>query len=171
MANALEVAKFFLATNPAGSITNLKLQKLCSYAQAIAIAYLDQKLFSEDLEMWELGPVVPVVYRAYKDNESRPIAQCDVNLDNFTMEERYILVTVNDEYAERYDALELCLKSHDEFPGKRGSNEILTFEQLRKSFSHNPVVEKMVRADNIIITDQDIKDAIPYDGYINSVAS
>ena len=121
--------------------------------------------------MWELGPVIPVVYRAYKDNESRPIAQCDVNLDNFTMEERYILVTVNDEYAERYDALELCLKLHDEFPRKMGSNEILTFEQLRKAFSHNPVVEKMVRADNIVITDQDIKDAIPYEGYINAVAS
>ena len=49
-------------------ITNLKLQKILYFAQAYYLAKLSRPLFSEKIEAWEYGPVVPVVYDLYKKN-------------------------------------------------------------------------------------------------------
>jgi uncharacterized phage-associated protein len=54
-------------------ITNLKLQKVLYFAQAYFLAKLGRPLFSDNIEAWEYGPVVPSVYRKYKGNESNPI--------------------------------------------------------------------------------------------------
>ncbi len=54
-------------------ITNLKLQKVLYLAQAYYLAKLGRPLFSDKIEAWEYGPVVPVVYRKFKTNGSNPI--------------------------------------------------------------------------------------------------
>jgi uncharacterized phage-associated protein len=70
MRSARDVAQYFLvlAHTKGGSepITNLKLQKLLYYAQGFYIALYDRPLFSDDLEAWTYGPVVPDVYHQYK---------------------------------------------------------------------------------------------------------
>lgn len=148
MSTALDVARFFLASNPPSSITDLKLQKLCAYAQAISCAYLDKKLFPEDVEMWELEPVVREVYRAYKGYDSDPIPAPPLDLTPFSMEQRLILAGVNTHYAETNDAWELCKKSHDDFPGVRGTNHCLSFEELKQAAQKSPVLTQLLQADN-----------------------
>lgn len=54
-------------------ITNLKLQKVLYFAQAYFLAKLGKSLFSDNIEAWEYGPVVPGVYRKYRENGSNPI--------------------------------------------------------------------------------------------------
>lgn len=54
-------------------ITNLKLQKVLYFAQAYFLAKLGKPLFSDNIEAWEYGPVVPSVYRKYRENGSNPI--------------------------------------------------------------------------------------------------
>lgn len=54
-------------------ITNLKLQKILYFAQAYFLAKLGRPLFSDHIEAWEYGPVVPSVYRKYRGNGSNPI--------------------------------------------------------------------------------------------------
>lgn len=54
-------------------ITNLKLQKVLYFVQAYYLAKLGKPLFSDKIEAWEYGPVVPVVYRKYRINGSDPI--------------------------------------------------------------------------------------------------
>lgn len=54
-------------------ISNLKLQKIMYFAQAAFIVLNDSLLFKEDIEAWEYGPVVPVIYKKYKSNGNKPI--------------------------------------------------------------------------------------------------
>lgn len=54
-------------------VTNLKLQKVLYLSQAYYLAKLGKPLFAEKLEAWELGPVIPEVYRKRKHYGSKPI--------------------------------------------------------------------------------------------------
>lgn len=48
-------------------ITHLKLQKLLYYAQGVYLAITGRKLFKENIQAWQHGPVVAEVYEIYKD--------------------------------------------------------------------------------------------------------
>ncbi len=50
------------------SVSNLKLQKLLYYCQAWHLSITGTELFSERIEAWVHGPVVPPVFGAYKAN-------------------------------------------------------------------------------------------------------
>jgi uncharacterized phage-associated protein len=64
MASAMEVATYITKML---SVDNLKLQKLLYYSQAVHLVLHDKApLFPEAIEAWDYGPVVPPVYRAYK---------------------------------------------------------------------------------------------------------
>jgi len=77
MATAFEVAKYIVKSLP---VDNLKLQKLLYYSQAVYLVLHDKTpLFEEDIEAWDYGPVVPPVYREYKQYalETIPPPQID----------------------------------------------------------------------------------------------
>lgn len=67
--SAFQVANFFLAkidVSAGDSITNLKLQKLCYFAQARSLVEFDRPVFSQSIQAWAHGPVVPELYRRYR---------------------------------------------------------------------------------------------------------
>ncbi|MGX7681869.1 Panacea domain-containing protein [Jatrophihabitans sp. DSM 45814] len=76
---ALTIAKWFIAwaESEEADLSNLKLQKLLYYAQGHHLAMHDTPLFSDNIQAWIHGPVVPDVYREYKRYES-----ADVHLDS-----------------------------------------------------------------------------------------
>ena len=47
------------------SLSDLKLQKLLYYVQAEFLVNTDKPCFSEEIEAWDFGPVVPEVYYLY----------------------------------------------------------------------------------------------------------
>src|SRR4051812_30274541 len=67
--DALTIAKWFLAwseeTTETG-LSNLKLQKLLYYAQGHHLAQKGRPLFSDPVQAWSHGPVVPDIYHEYK---------------------------------------------------------------------------------------------------------
>jgi uncharacterized phage-associated protein len=64
MTTALEVAKYIIKSLP---VDNLKLQKLLYYSQAVyVVLHNKEPLFKEEIEAWDYGPVVPIVYQVYK---------------------------------------------------------------------------------------------------------
>lgn len=69
MITASNLAKYIIVCCSGGSksITNLKLQKLLYYAQAWHLALRSTPLFNDRIEAWVHGPVVPVVFREYRD--------------------------------------------------------------------------------------------------------
>ena len=75
MVKARDVAKLFLAwaSENGDVITNLKLQKLLYYAQAWYLVNYDRRLFQDDIEAWEFGPVVRRLYGQWKQHKASPI--------------------------------------------------------------------------------------------------
>lgn len=64
MISALDVAAFILREK--GPMTAMKLQKLVYYSQAWSLVWDEEPLFSEDVQAWANGPVVPELFQAHK---------------------------------------------------------------------------------------------------------
>jgi uncharacterized phage-associated protein len=66
--SAKDVADFVVwtAINNSRRITHLKLQKVLYFLQAYNLYEKKNALFSEGIEKWKFGPVVPEVYQEYK---------------------------------------------------------------------------------------------------------
>lgn len=63
MVSAIDVAAYILEL--VGGVTTMKLQKLVYYAQARYIVVCKSPLFSDRIEAWANGPVVPDLFRAH----------------------------------------------------------------------------------------------------------
>jgi uncharacterized phage-associated protein len=63
-ANAYDVAAYIL--NRTGGTSHMKLQKLVYYSQAWSLVWEDKPLFSDKIEAWANGPVVPSLYQQLK---------------------------------------------------------------------------------------------------------
>lgn len=140
--NANQIAEYFLAkTNEevGDQISNLKLQKLCYYAQGLALATRKTPLFDSRIEAWAHGPVVPVLYKLYKDHGANGIpAPEDFNLEIYDPADRMILDDVYDYYGQ-YSAWRLREMTHLEAPWKnayeRDMNNTITHEALTDFFA------------------------------------
>lgn len=80
--SAADVAKYFIYLSSRAfvgdnkereGITNLKLQKILYFAQAYYLAKFNKPLFNNTIEAWEYGPVIPDVYRKFKNYGDKPI--------------------------------------------------------------------------------------------------
>jgi uncharacterized phage-associated protein len=122
-------------------ITNLKLQKLLYYAQAWHLALFDEIMFPESIEAWVHGPVVPCVFRQYKEYRWNPINPTQ----NGPSEEHY------DQHLEevwkvygKFDAATLERLTHSEPPWKDAreglpsdapSHNVITCRAMRDYYS------------------------------------
>ncbi|MBF8793476.1 SocA family protein [Pseudomonas monteilii] len=124
MARSLDVAEYFLLLEgEGGEISNLKLQKLVYYAQGFSLALLDEPLFDEPIEAWMHGPVVPSLYRRFRDFGSNPIPPSNTfNPSVLTKAQRGLIEEVFDVYGQ-YSAWKLRQLTHEEDPWKENYEE------------------------------------------------
>ncbi|MCA0290503.1 MAG: DUF4065 domain-containing protein [Actinobacteria bacterium] len=64
MATVLDVAAYILKQR--GTMSAMKLQKLCYYSHAWHLVWEEAPLFSEKIEAWANGPVIRDLYYAHK---------------------------------------------------------------------------------------------------------
>jgi uncharacterized phage-associated protein len=64
MANVFDVAQYIL--DKLGPMTAMKLQKLIYYCQAWSLVWDEERLFTDRIEAWASGPVVPALYQKHK---------------------------------------------------------------------------------------------------------
>jgi uncharacterized phage-associated protein len=64
MAHVQDVAAYIL--NKLGSMTAMKLQKLCYYAYGYHLAWEERRLFPERFEAWANGPVSKELYAKHR---------------------------------------------------------------------------------------------------------
>jgi uncharacterized phage-associated protein len=120
MASAIDVARYLIGLSYAGEepdpLTPLRLQKLLYYAQGWSLGALGQPLFADRIEAWTYGPVVPDVYRRFKDHvrEAIPCEKGDGG-ESLTAAQRALIESVWEEY-KPYSANGLCAKTHAESP-------------------------------------------------------
>ena len=117
---ALDIAKklIFKAQNDERNggerLTNLKLQNLHYYQQGYHLAAFGTPLFSEDVESWMYGPVVPSVYDVFSayGSSALPVVDTEVSLSE---EEEILFSQVYDAYRE-FSAIGLMNRTHTEKP-------------------------------------------------------
>lgn len=100
-------------------VTNLKLQKLLYYVQGFHLAFFNKPLFHEPLEAWMYGPVVPVVYRAFKNNgrgvlDPDKLGIKDKNVE-LSKKAENVFYQVMQEYG-KFGAIKLMEMAHQERP-------------------------------------------------------
>lgn len=131
--NVFDVASYLLSE--VGTITSMKLQKLCYYAQAWSLVFDSKPLFNERIEAWANGPVCPTLYEAHRGRfevSADLLADKKIGID-FTEEEKETLAEVVRFYGNKspYWLSELT-HAEDPWknaraglaPGERGSAEI-----------------------------------------------
>lgn len=136
-----DVARYFLAKQEpeAGdTISNLKLQKLCYYAQGLSMATRGEPMFDEKMEAWLHGPVIPALYHSYKDFGSETIpAVRDLDFDAFDPADRMILDDVHS-YFGQFSGWRLRQMTHDEGPWsdayQENMNHEITLDALKAHF-------------------------------------
>lgn len=135
-----DVARYFLALQDeesGGDITNMKLQKLCYYAQAFSLAILGKPLFSARIKAWALGPVIPELWQKYRKHESSPIPRVDdLNLKRYDPEVRGLLDEIYDVYGQ-FSPWKLADMTHNEPPWHDTPRDAeITPEAMKDYFQH-----------------------------------
>lgn len=64
MAEVLDVATYIL--DKQGSASTMKLQKLAYYSQALHLVTYGSPLFSDSIEAWANGPVIPTLFQHHR---------------------------------------------------------------------------------------------------------
>jgi len=143
MIPVFNVANFFLSMEKEGDsdITNLKLQKLCYYAQGVFMALNNgEPLFEEELLRWEHGPVCEELYHEYKSNGANVIPQvCDNNVDDMPEEMIEILDDVYS-YFGQFSAWKLRNMTHEEAPWlNTGDSQIIDKNEIFTYFKNHVI--------------------------------
>ena len=85
--NAIEIAKYMVnkCTHENCPISNLQLQTMLYFLQGESYKSREQPLFTNRIEAWPYGPVVPDVYYLYSASDAVPIymfyENADANID------------------------------------------------------------------------------------------
>jgi len=116
---AIIVAKYFIRKNKEDEkgLDKLKLQKLLYYAQAWNLVINKEPLFSEKIEAWIHGPVVPEVWQHFKDIDFNNL-NCEIpekEFDVFAEKEKEVLEEIWQVYG-KYDGEYLEVLTHNETP-------------------------------------------------------
>ncbi len=98
-------------------VSNLKLQKLCYYAQGLISSMRGGVvLFSDHIEAWDHGPVIESLYHKYKINGSHPIpVVTDFDIEIIDQNDRTALDDIY-EYYGQYSPWRLRNMTHEERP-------------------------------------------------------
>ena len=122
-------------------ITNLKLQKVLYFVQAYYLAKLGRPLFSDKIEAWEYGPVVPAVYRKYRGHVSNPIIS-EEDKSSLSDEDKKVVQKIWDTFGG-YSASRLVDITHAHSPWKEASQtstKVITNKSLKEYYT--PLLNK-----------------------------
>ena len=129
----------------AGAVTPLALQKLLYYAQGWHLAAHDEPLFDEEIQAWKYGPVVPLVYRRFRQLGDGRIPRAAIMTNPDGILARPVLELL-DWIGDRYgtlSAIELMRRTHNEAPwreiwGDRPADDegrdVIPLDRLRAFF-------------------------------------
>ena len=132
-ANVFLVAEWFLHKQ---SMTHKKLQKLCYYAQAWHIALLNRSLFSETIQAWIHGPVIPALYAVYADYGWDKIPSVEGNASShFKTDTIEVLEAVWNTYKD-FDGNQLEALTHSERPWQMARNGIPATEPCENQITN-----------------------------------
>jgi uncharacterized phage-associated protein len=123
---ALDVANYVISIASANvigdegeveGVTNLKLQKILYFIEAYSLAVTKKSLFSDQIEAWDYGPVIPTVYHEFKSHGSDPISIDNPNLVAMKQDTKEMIEGVWNTF-NKYSASRLVDITHSHNPWK-----------------------------------------------------
>jgi uncharacterized phage-associated protein len=139
MASVFDVAQYILTKQE--TMTAMKLQKLCYYAQAWSLVWDEAPLFQEDIQAWVNGPVIPDLYAAHKGmysvtQESFPQGKADQLPTN----QRETIDKIIEFYGQ-YNPQQLSSLTHQEQPWVTARQGLYPTERGCSPISHASMME------------------------------
>lgn len=154
--NALDIARYVInySSDKGYSMSNLKLQKVLYFIQVWFLIKKSKQCFKEEIQAWDFGPVVPIVYREFKSygSSNLPKIKTFIGYDDDFWKSK--IIEYNDDFlSERdkqainhiVDALAkfsttyLVELTHKQTPWKdayaQGKNTPITIESIRGYFN------------------------------------
>jgi|SRR6185312_12069435 len=138
---AIDVADYILQAH--GTMSAMKLQKLVYYAQAWHLVWEDRELFSEEIQAWANGPVVPCLYSLHQGSFSLSPGFFQGDISRLTTHSKDVIDRVLKFYGDK-DAQWLSDLTHMEQPwktariglvdGVRGSS-VISIESMAEYYS------------------------------------
>ena len=135
------------------NITQLKLLKLVYLMYGWVLAVLDEKLFDEEFQAWQYGPVIVSLYHEFKRFEDNPITDRSMYMDEdrntfipHISNDDDEIITVMEKAWDVYKlfkASALVSKTHEpnspwektfEFNKNNNSNKSITDEEIKEYF-------------------------------------
>lgn len=142
MTTSVHAIAKFIVRNSSTQISNLKLQKLLYYTQGWHLGMWKTPIFNAEIQAWIHGPVVPEVFREYRDYKWTPIADLPGTISIDSHAETHIKAVLR-AYG-RLTAAQLEALSHKESPwilARKGlgptepSTQEISHESMRRFFS------------------------------------
>lgn len=157
MYHAIDVSRFIInySNEKDYGISNLKLQKVLYFVQAYFLMETEDHspCFSEDIQAWNFGPVVPEVYYEYKQYGSNniPYIKYYIEFDKqdiwntrridykneIQLEDQNMIKDVVDTLS-KYSASDLVDITHRQSPWKDAykpyANNVITIESMKRYF-------------------------------------
>lgn len=156
MYNVLDVCRYVInySNDMDYGISNLKLQKVLYFIQAVFLMSVSEPCFKERIEAWDFGPVVPEAYREYKRFGSTDIPKISYIVDfdhdniwnskiktytgdNLKPSDRELINQVVDELAD-YSATDLVGLTHRQLPWMNAyspyKNKEITLDAIKEYF-------------------------------------
>lgn len=136
MANIFDTAKYVLEIS--GTMSTMKLQKLCYYSQAWSLVWDDSPLFNEDFEAWANGLVCPELFYKTQGKYSVNTSDEDGGENDLSEEQKDTINHVLEHYG-CHNAQWLSQLTHMEdlwilarkgIPSGAGCNNIITKESM-----------------------------------------
>lgn len=137
----LDVASYIL--EKCGSMTAMKLEKLCYYSQAWSLVWNGSPLFEENFEAWANGPVCPVLFDKHRHMFTVSKEDIPGNSLNLSSEQKETIDAVIEAYG-KLDAYQLSTLTHNEAPwvNARGdtpsgarSSTVITLEAMEEYYA------------------------------------
>lgn len=148
MYSALDIATYVInkSYEEGYPISNLKLQKILYFIQGYTLSIKDEACFSDRIEAWNYGPVVPNVYKKFKIFGANNIPSIgriendeviDESNKNIDIQDKIIIDAVL-KLLRKYSAGALVDITHKQAPWKdaiaKGNNSEITKESICQFF-------------------------------------
>lgn len=120
-------------------ITPLKLQKLLYFAQAANLAVNDAPLFDDEIQAWNLGPAIYLVYKKFEKYGGSPLPESEASEEGIDSDTAVFLVEVWKEFG-KFSAKELVEITHRHKPWKDAFNpsnptQIISQEAIKEFYT------------------------------------
>ena len=126
-----------------GAMTAMKLQKLLYYSQAWSLVWDETPIFSQRIEAWANGPVVPEVYKKHQGQFKllkNFFSNSEVEKVNLTNQQKETVDAVLEGYGEK-SSFELSELTHRERPWKEARRGLEPGERGNKEITHASMAE------------------------------